>query len=235
MSLKIIPKIFSYPSPDKGEDAFATNSDSGFFAISDGATDSNYSKEWADLLVNNFIQSGFELKTKNIATWVGPIQKKWYDAVPWEILQEKGDGYFNKAQKGGFATLLGIIIDEQNALTAFAVGDSNIFIMRDDALIVKFPVEESKSFGTGPKLIGSMAKNELSINSLCYKLEKNDLIFLATDAFSKWFMKQDEEKLFPWMDLINLEDQDDFKIFMNKIKDVWNQNDDDITLMILRM
>ena len=92
---------------NENKDSVDFNKFNGAFCISDGVSGASFSRVWSKLIVSNFIENPFETNDVELSSWLGPIQKKWFDLVPWEKLQEKGEGFYEKAQDGGSATFLG--------------------------------------------------------------------------------------------------------------------------------
>ena len=223
------------------------------FCISDGSTESSYSGEWASLLVGNFIKNPFNTDQKKIdlRSWVGPMQKKWYEQVPWDKLSEKEDWYENKAQIGAQATFLGFVIEKDNSsLSAWSIGDSTLFIIRDEKLIKSFPIEKSEDIGTRPGLMFSISKKKHSeddgldyyicsnqdlLSMVGFELKKGDLIIATTDELAKWFLFKCEKGQAPWIDLQQIIAVDDLKHLI-KLEIISNtMKNDDITMLVFEI
>lgn len=236
----------------QNQDAVNFDPTSNIFCISDGSTESSYSKEWSSLLVKEFIKKPFDKSdgNPNLKSWIGVIQKEWYDLVPWDELYDWSEDIAEKAQIGAQATFLGIIlyIDKTKPkLSAWAIGDSNLFIIRDDDLIKSFPLEKSDDFGTSPQLVFSMSRKIHSdennsdsfvcssrdlLSVLGFELHRGDLIIATTDALAKWILSEYEIGNLPWNKLWNIDDFDSFtqlKIVSNEMKN------DDVTMLIIEI
>jgi hypothetical protein len=159
------------------------------FAVSDGATESAFAKEWADLLVSYFYDSGFntstfeELQHPTIRTnWLARID---IENLPW-YLEEK-------LQQGAFATFLGIETEiETGQTTIIAAGDSVFFHFREDQLIYSFPIEKSPDFSNTPFLISTEYRKNKSDQPLFSEHQTiflpDDFVVLSTDAIGYWIL-----------------------------------------------
>ena len=124
------------------------------YAVTDGATESSFAKQWANELAQSYCQG--KLCDKDVFTnYLQKIQKKWQQSIemkesslPWYALE--------KAQSGAFSSLVGLKIYNQGTWEAIAVGDSCLFQIRQNQLITKFPIENSKEFNNRPFLISSL-------------------------------------------------------------------------------
>lgn len=165
-------------------------------AIADGATQASFSKLWAHLLVRNAIQSGYvpserryrELLDKSCAEWAADIGEK---ELPWYAVE--------KAKRGAFSSFLWISITtrptkEGGTLRAISVGDSELFIIRDEKLSRAFPIIRSDEFGSSPVLISSKPEKNIDLPYSKWetKWEPGDEIILATDAIAHYFLSQFE-------------------------------------------
>lgn len=187
----------------ENEDAFIHTlpNDEGILrlAISDGATESSFSKEWAQMLVLFFVFADF--KNETFFSDIFPILRtKWLEKVntnelPW-YAQEKLD-------LGAFASFLGVSIElKTGECNITAVGDSNIFIFRNETLVLKFPIEKAIDFGSSPFLLSSVLARNINHSNFffaqeIFDLQVGDIILLGTDAISQWLLFQIENNLNP--------------------------------------
>jgi hypothetical protein len=198
-------------SGDEYEDAFSqaeTEDISGGkrlrLAIADGATESSFSKEWAELLTTHFCQK--MLHRKHIHQWLAEVAQQWTDAVsgrelPWYAA--------HKLDQGAFAAFLGCDLDLQKGiLRSIAVGDCCQFLIRNETLISSFPLENSADFGNTPFLLSSRTESNKGLREhvhvLVHQLQPGDRIILATDALACWFLAEIEKEEKPWLELENL-------------------------------
>jgi hypothetical protein len=228
-------RCFSVPkrgnSREEYEDAVAADAATGRFAVADGASESIFAGEWANMLCEAFVAAPPSRET--IGTWLAKLQKRWLagvskKAVPWYIEE--------KLQDGAFATFLGLIVDgdekrAKRSWRAIAVGDSCLFHVRDDAMIVSFPMEKAAGFGTRPHLIGSRQSGSVDLTAAAGFLEPGDQLFLMTDALAEWFLTQHEKGRKPWQRLARLT-QERFAELVDSLRDTKRLKNDDVTLLI---
>jgi serine/threonine protein phosphatase PrpC len=166
------------------------------FAISDGATESSFSKEWSELLVSAYKDEPFD--KEYLSETLKSISESWQSMVNTKDLAWYAQ---QKAEIGAFATFLGLTINkEESCFDAVAIGDCALFHIRGEALIFSFPVTSADDFGNTPNLFSSNPKYlvELEKNVLYCKKEilANDILLLATDALAAWIFKEINKK--PW-------------------------------------
>lgn len=242
---------FSVPkrgnTPDENEDAYlapllgAVNKDYSIkFAVADGATESAFSKEWADLLVtyykdnpfkNDCIQSVLSKATSSWQERIGSIELPWY-------AQEK-------LRYGAFSSFLGVEFNLAEAcFNAVAIGDSNLFRVRDDQCYA-FPIRNSIAFNSTPLLVSTKSFADESFVSN-FKFESGDIItgdtfILATDALSAWILAESEKNNSPWNSIVNLTPPspcgysvEDFIFWIRNLRDGKMMKNDDTTLIVIK-
>ena len=92
------------------------------FAVADGASETSFAKEWAELLVARFIAA--PPQPADLRAWVEPMQATWAQSH----LEKPAAWYAEqKARDGAFSSLLGLAI-EDDKWRALAVGDSCLFV-----------------------------------------------------------------------------------------------------------
>jgi len=190
-------------TPEEYEDAFALDPVRRRFAVADGASESAFAREWAELLVqaNQPSPVGW---SETWQSWLPPIQEEWLQRVtqaplPWHAM--------NKVQEGAFSTFLSLMISTPNRgrWWSTAIGDTCVFHLREGTLISSFPICCSSEFGVQPDLIGSRM-NPLAVPSRFEKWRtgtyvRGDVFFLATDAIAEWLLRQHECGRRPWNSL----------------------------------
>lgn len=184
--------------PDENEDTFLISENKLIFAIADGATESSFSKQWANYLVEDFV-SKHNTYLNNDA--VLPC-KKIQALIEEMILNKKLPWYAEeKAKMGANSAFLGIAFNHSPETMeiewqACALGDCNLFIIRNNSLIHTFPIINSNEFSNHPCLINSQMKFQYQKNypfkTSKGKLIKGDIFFLMTDAIAKWFLESIE-------------------------------------------
>lgn len=210
------------------------------FAIADGATESSFSKEWSELLVQSYKDKSFHLD--NLPATITSISDIWHSMIniielPWYAQQ--------KAENGAFSTFLGVTLDLiECKLEAIAIGDCTLFQIRNNELAKSFPLTRAEEYGNVPHLFSSNKKYQADFEKAVKYFEgqilNNDLFILATDALAMWVFKSVIDGKKPWhrLDkLLNNEENrtDSFsKWAKNKIKKKELKNDD-ITLIIINI
>ncbi|MEZ4905531.1 MAG: hypothetical protein R2822_29105 [Spirosomataceae bacterium] len=207
------------------------------FAISDGATESSFSKEWSDFLVSGYKDKVFD--KDSLSDTIKKISETWQSIVsnielPWYAQQ--------KAQTGALQTFLGVTINrEESTYNAIAIGDCSLFQIRNDELIYSFPILNFEQFDSTPKLISSIPKYQKNLEELAEytakEIHPNDLIIIATDAIAAWIFKKKETGDKPWQDLstlLNYEDyKTDFTNWLNNKRREHEIKNDDVTLILI--
>ena len=254
--MRLEAKVFWTPkagnSPEEYEDAYDAhlpiddaewNDEFCRCAVADGATQTSFSRLWAQLLVNAYCEG--LLASNEVHTALEPLQEKWRGQVstkplPW-FAQEK-------IRQGAFSTLMGLTFVNEHPSdglggqwTALAVGDSCLFQIRQHVLLQRFPLEHSADFNNSPALLSSNPISNRSIEESMYERtgswETGDLFFLMTDALACWFLRHcEEQEKDPVLLLANIESQAEFLDFIEtERKETDDQGrrvlrNDDITL-----
>ncbi|QNA46474.1 PP2C family serine/threonine-protein phosphatase [Lacibacter sediminis] len=228
-------------SENENEDAFILtypNDESVLkIAVSDGATESSFSQEWAELLVQYF--SIFEFNNDTFFVEIYPsVRKQWLEKVhkrdlPW-YAQEK-------LEMGAFATLIGTSISLLSGYCSIsAIGDSNIIIYREGQVVLKFPLEKASDFGSSPFLLSSVQERNNRIDKFffsqeIYKIQKGDLVFIGSDAISQWILWQEENSLNAYQTLLALFSGElDFVNWLNEQRSENRIKNDDTTIVLLK-
>lgn len=184
-------------------------------AVSDGASESAFAREWANVLTDAFVSRTPDLddvSANSLRDWLTPAQEEWHAQVPWDRIPWHGEA---KARAGAFATLLGLTIGAAStgspvlSWRALAVGDCCLFVVRNNRLQVSFPLKDHAEFDNNPALVCS---NPASSEGLWEDVRRDsgecsagDLLILATDAIASWFLTQHATGEKPWKTLIELD------------------------------
>lgn len=207
------------------------------FAISDGATESSFSKEWSDLLVSGYKDKPFD--KNHLSETIKSISETWQSTVnaidlPWYAQQ--------KAENGAFATLLGLTINrEESSFEVIAIGDCTLFQIRNEELYFLFPVSSPEDFNNTPDLIATNEKYQTDFGKNALYQSGNilpgDIILLATDALAAWILKQKnrsqkvKKKL---VDQFEKQDEHALKEWLNKKRATGSIKNDDVTLLMIK-
>lgn len=205
------------------------------FAIADGATESSFSKEWSNLLVSCYKDSPFD--RDKIAETVNKLSESWHSLIkveqlPW-FAQEK-------AKIGAFASLLGLTVDRaEHKFEAVAIGDCTLFQVRNNEVILTFPVATVDEFCNTPNLIATNRNYQTEFEkTVAYgkgSIEPADIMLLATDAMAAWIFRQWKAGERPWHHLQNIltNYRDDFERWLNNQRQANEIKNDDITLIAI--
>jgi hypothetical protein len=212
------------------------------FALSDGATETSFSREWATILARAYI-AGADSR-RRLLLGMSSSRKAWEQSakrkpLPWYAEQ--------KLKMGAFATLLGMRFTDAGAPAsrhttrnaalgqwkATAIGDTCLFIIRNRALRRAWPLYQSKDFGNRPILLRSTPQPELLSPGLLETAGScvpHDSFFLTTDAVAQWLLREFECGRKPWEDLGEaLTRQDDFVRLIRSLRERGQIRNDDVT------
>ena len=209
------------------------------FAISDGATESIFSREWSSLLVSCFKDKPFDMV--NLPSTINAISETWYSNIssidlPW-YAQEK-------LEIGAFATFLGLKLDlKDQVFEAVSIGDCTLFQIRNNEFLKSFPIEKYEEFGNTPALFSINPKYqtnfEETVKYLKVNVESGDLLILSSDAIAMWIFNRLNNGEKPWLNLEILlscvKYVNDFTCWVyDKIREYKIKNDD-ISLILINI
>ncbi len=205
-------------------------------AVSDGASESAFSREWARLLVRRFYSQRVSL---------GFLQRCWMRKVtrvpvPW-YLEEK-------IRRGAHATLVGLAIEDSKlarskggSWKATAVGDSCLFHVRANKLLTVAPLSKSDQFNNHPHLVSTNPSNSFGLTASRIKVITGewlpkDEFYLLTDAIAEWALAQQEAGKPPWTLFKRLgrkgaAGQQPFEKLVTKLRINGELHNDDTTLL----
>jgi hypothetical protein len=155
----------------ENEDAARWSQSGGLLraCVADGATESAFAAQWAQVLADAFARSGqFD------AAW--PEWERRHAGrsadVPWYVAA--------KAEQGAHAAALGVAV-EGRAWRAQARGDCNLFVLSRGEIARAWPFDSAGAFGTSPDLFVSNrpAPPAAQVEGA---LERGQSLLLATDA-----------------------------------------------------
>ena len=203
------------------------------FAVADGASETSFAKEWAELLVARFIAA--PPQPADLRAWVEPMQATWAQSH----LEKPAAWYAEqKARDGAFSSLLGLAI-EDDKWRALAVGDSCLFVVRGGRLQQAFPFERAEQFNNSPVLLSSIARANADVWSGVQategELRAKDQLLLMTDALAQWFLVEAELGRRPWAALDKVATPEAFAELMQFLRRGGALRNDDVTLVRLEV
>lgn len=230
--------------PDEYEDAFSLAVEPGCFALADGASDSAFSRQWARILTDRFVQSmpnHYGSPASFVTDWLAGCQDSWHKAIPWERLPWHGEA---KAKRGAFATFLGLCFDRANPEAgspcrwwAVAIGDTCLFQVRRGRLVEAFPIASPDSFSNTPALLCSNPQGNPCLQDNIQVLEgeyvSGDRLYLATDALAHWALSQLVARKRPWLKLSRQSDETGFHRWIVRLRRTRTIRNDDTTLICI--
>jgi hypothetical protein len=236
-------------SLDKCEDAswavYSYDTSLARLAVSDGASESAFSREWAQILTHRFVSRAPVLSTfdwEGMTTWLDACGQEWSRGIPWDRIPWHGQA---KTRTGAFATFLGMTLSPARNYSgaypwqAVAVGDSCLFIVHDDFLGLSFPLDNSGQFNNTPGLVCSNPANNAQarahLRQTSGECHSGDTILLASDAVAAWILKECESGGRPWEQLLPLESPAQWDAWVQARREERSMRNDDATLMIVQI
>jgi len=226
--------------PEECEDAFASDATVGRFAVADGATESAFAREWAQLLVDQFVASHNDDSE---------------DGMPWFVRarEQLSEGFRGRELKwyaheklrrqGASATFLGIVVSgspgETRKWRGVAIGDTCLFHVRSNELLWAFPIDRSDDFGNAPELVCTKASPEEIGRKRTKRIERDgqpdDRLWMMTDALAQWCLVEEEAGTGPWKAMERWLDPEatngSFAEWVESLRDEKRIRNDDVTLL----
>jgi hypothetical protein len=253
LQLEVLLKVQKQGNaPEDYEDAIASRSgdpeshDNVFplvVAVADGATESSFSKLWAELLVTEFVHEPF-MTHEHMKRSVARCARLWS-----RIVRKKPLAWYaeEKVKMGAFSTLLGVQFlapntDGLGRWQAIALGDSCLFQIGREGPIIQFPMTAYEDFGSTPPLVSTdPAYNSRSWNELAYKegiWTRDDFFLLMTDALSQWATREHPARSV-WEELLAMFLSDTgsslLRDWVDRQRSSGTVRNDDITLALVRV
>ncbi len=236
---KVLPKFGN--SVEECEDSFSIKKTKQFLkiAISDGATESSFAKEWADILVKELATLS-DMSGKKLIAKLPKLREKWLAEVTKNPLPWYAEA---KLEKGAFSTILCLKLDyKKQSYDCIAIGDCCLFHVRGKELISSFPVQHASAFSNNPFLLSTRSDDDsilkVHIEEIKSRIiEQEDYLFIMSDALAHWFMKECEEGERPWEILIGLSEDSDaaFEDWLDELRKSKEIKNDDTTLIIIKV
>jgi hypothetical protein len=176
----IISSATSRPKPDgtpeSCEDAWGPEAADGDFerfrcAVADGASTSAFARDWARILVRDFIAE-VALESSQ-ASWQAGIADS---DGPWWLS--------HKVAEGAHAAFLGLELSDDGSWQAIAWGDVCLFQLRSSQRILSFPLDSVADFPNQPLLLCSLGDNPKP-HQTEGNWEPGDLFLVASDAVAR--------------------------------------------------
>lgn len=172
--------------PQENEDSAAENADAGRFAVSDGAATTARAEVWSRLLTEAYVNGADPLADDTLTA----LRRAWQERVrepnlPWYARE--------KLARGSAATFLGVQV-EAHGYHATAVGDSCLFHLAGNDLVLTGPLTDWTEFSRFPELVHTTSDVlPGQVWSGSRKLGAGDVLLLATDAVAKYLLQRHSE------------------------------------------
>lgn len=180
----------------ENDDAWKVQAKEGGFlvAVSDGATESIFSKLWARKLTECATSAWIHSPSEVLDRLIDELRNDYHPLeeivgeIPW-FTQNAFESVGSQA-----TVLLGHITPSADAgwnIHAAAYGDSCLIVLRPEKnayVYSSFPLQSSASFGNRPKLITNHPQAPLSYRRIYTHLAPDDIALFCTDAISQWIL-----------------------------------------------
>ena len=223
------------------QDAAQASTKNRRFAVADGVSQTAFPGDWARLLVKQFTTAPLE-SPGAVEDWTEPIQRLWRQKqdskyLPWNVRI--------RLSEGASSTLVGLEIHqaEDGCSTikwrTTAIGDSCLFQVHREELLVSFPMESVEEFGYVTAGMSTQKKDadyySLHLQSKCGDCKPGDDFFLTTDALAEWIIRQTTlpkaPKGWPWRKLRSMKTYPQFIEWIQSLRSTGGLHDDDVALI----
>ena len=220
------------------EDVIVSDPKKGRVAISDGASESFDSKNWARLLADHFVQN-----SKLNASWLNNAVKTYLDKFDQAQMSWSMQAAF---ERGSFATLLGIEhFTEDETVEISGIGDSIAVLLDGVNFVDSFPYKSAEQFEQRPELFCTNNK----LNSCFYSPDffsqhckewntkdiKEPVVLCMTDALGEWAFRNVREGQPMWHTLSKINSALDLKELVMGERITKKMCIDDVTLLKLSL
>lgn len=214
------------------EDFYEISKNGRAFAMSDGASISFDSKNWASILVRRFLET-----PKISKHWIEAAADSYDSLHDRENMPWMQQGAFDR---GSFATLLGLeFFPDATGVRVFAIGDT-ILVLLDNGRVVKtIPYICSDEFDKSPILISTNPVENRTFDDetlsgfwqdLNLSSHETPTLLIMTDALGRWLLERPDSE--GAAELMRLSDQHAFQEFVDRERASGRMHRDDTTLVI---
>jgi len=232
--------------PEENQDAYRIDASAGIAAVADGVASGIFSRAWAKILTDAVAAEPPDVVNRDaFALWLGEQRTRWEQEIDVDSL-----AWFQKPKlrEGAFSTLLWVRAaddepesDERPDTYRFqcvAVGDSCLFLVRDNRIVRSFPIERSEQLEADPVVIGSvdLGRDELvEFQSIDLTCREGDLVVLCTDAVADWALRACESGSPPdWSPLWEMTEEA-WQEHVDSLRTQRQMRYDDATLVLLNV
>lgn len=124
-------------------------------------------------------------------------------------------------------------------MTCHAIGDCNLFVVRDGKVRLSHPMQSSAAYAQKPQAVCSMNRGQdgqLAIQTKTFDCEQGDLLVLCTDAVGQWLWSELEDRNgeIDWQQLARWS-EDEWHAEVQRLRGESRMPIDDCTLILLRV
>jgi hypothetical protein len=242
--MRTASRVFWMPKdpahPGEYEDAFALDEARGAAAIADGVGSAIFSRQWADLLTQAVVARPPAVSEASFWDWIAEKRQAWKDSIDFSRLSFAQRGKLRQCG-GAFTTLLWVEwspCEGAPGWRAFATGDSGLLHVRGGQALQTFPVTTAAELKEDPLTIASVNLHKdhlLEFRTAEGVAEPCDLLVLCTDALLGWALTRAEAgNPIDWGWLWD-RSEDDFRAWVQTLRDEDTIRVDDTTLILLRV
>ncbi len=241
------------------EDASSWDEARGIAAVADGVSSAIFSRAWSEILTTALVADPIKDPAADgaLTAWLHPHRQAWSERIDLPRLK------WNQVAKlkqigGGWATLLWLLAEpaagfenpEESGedptiaaaewrLTCHAIGDCNLFVVRDGQLRWSHPMKSSAAYSEKPHAVCSMNRgqdSQLTIQTQSFDGSEGDVLALCTDAVGQWVWSEleqtggqfDWDRLWDWT-------EDDWHAEIAQQRAHLKMPIDDCTLLLVRL
>lgn len=213
------------------QDKFSFDEQAKIVTIADGTTQSFRSALWADILTKDFLVHPFFDAKQFIQGLENTVSK--FNALEFQFSENPAIAFLEKQkiEKGATSTFIGLKFQNE-FIEIIACGDSNVFIVNENAAITTYP------FNT----IDDLDNNKSFINTAQYKdieekdfistklpIAHSDKVIVCSDALSRFLLDQPNYI----QTVLSFKNYNDFFNFCITQWDAKKMQEDDISLVVI--
>lgn len=220
-------------------------------AVADGATESALSGEWARMLVRELCECPLRTLSdphafRAVVTSLADGWPAWLRSYVRELGRPLHYWEPRRLTDGAAAAVLAVALAPAPGdggpvaswtWRAAAVGDCELFQVRDGALVTAFPLTTSGAFGRTPALVHSLEAlgpgGAERVALAGGQALPGDVFFLVSDALAAWALFSQEAGTSPWEHLTRAAQGDDtqFAQVITRLRADGVLRNDDVTLV----
>ncbi|NPU11977.1 hypothetical protein HL666_14485 [Bradyrhizobium sp. 83002] len=214
------------------EDRVRVSDDKRCCAVSDGASVSFDSGQWAEILCERFLQSRdinerwLRLATEQYAALYDRDNMSWSHQAAFD--------------RGSFASLLGVACGEGRTARVFSFGDSLLAFVDNGQVVRTIPYLQADEFDKAPTMLSTCGAENKAIDDDALNEAWHDLflgshdkpfLLLMTDAIGRWLL--DDPSPDRLSVLLGIESEGAFRKFVARERADGRLKRDDSTLVVI--